>query len=484
MSSQNPLGHRPTKSTPIAGEELGLDAAAVISPGPSSGSGEQQDHPFARSDSDTAVPPRNIHSQDGPRSRPGSRMGAHHHAGFKTIDPWDVQVPEAPLNRSASSRSHRPPRFRDDYDHDYDWDPRDYPTWRDYDRQWRGPYRPDRYTRRSSRPPPAIHNHRRYGFMNSDSDEERYFDDAPVTKDPFRGPRVRVPDEEAALHLDEVGQQKARAAQAGMIDPESLDWGNLTPKEKVKVLRLPLLQWMTTDAKAHFVAFIGELIGTCFFLVFAFAGTQVANIQSEGGNEENTTTGDITGFNVNTLLYISLSFGFSLMVNAWVFFRISGALFNPALLVAMLVVRALTFARAACLFVAQMSGALLASAIVRYLFPESFNVRTTLGGGASIVQGLFIEVLLTAQLVFTILMLAKEKHRATFLAPVGIGLALFISELIGVQYTGGSLNPARSFAPCVITGIFDKEHWIYCKLLAQFTPCATTLAGLGLFFPS
>jgi aquaporin related protein len=61
-------------------------------------------------------------------------------------------------------------------------------------------------------------------------------------------------------------------------------------------------------------------------------------------------------------------------------------------------------------------------------------------------------------------MLAKEKHKATFIAPVGIGLALFVAELVGVFYTGGSLNPARSFGPCVVTGIFDKEHWIYCKL--------------------
>ena len=50
---------------------------------------------------------------------------------------------------------------------------------------------------------------------------------------------------------------------------------------------------------------------------------------------------------------------------------------------------------------------------------------------------------------------------ATFIAPVGIGLALFIAELVGVYYTGGSLNPARSFGPCVITGVFDAEHWIY-----------------------
>ena len=68
---------------------------------------------------------------------------------------------------------------------------------------------------------------------------------------------------------------------------------------------------------------------------------------------------------------------------------------------------------------------------------------------------------LTAQLVFTIFMLAAEKHRGTFIAPVGIGLSLFIAELMGVYYTGGSLNPARSFGPCVVLGSFHSYHWIY-----------------------
>lgn len=44
---------------------------------------------------------------------------------------------------------------------------------------------------------------------------------------------------------------------------------------------------------------------------------------------------------------------------------------------------------------------------------------------------------LTALLVFTIFMLAAEKHRATFIAPVGIGLALFIAHLAGIRFTGG-----------------------------------------------
>jgi aquaporin related protein len=68
---------------------------------------------------------------------------------------------------------------------------------------------------------------------------------------------------------------------------------------------------------------------------------------------------------------------------------------------------------------------------------------------------------LTAQLVFTIFMLATEKHEGTFIAPVGIGLSLFVAELMGVFYTGGSLNPARSFGPAVISHTFSSYHWIY-----------------------
>lgn len=65
---------------------------------------------------------------------------------------------------------------------------------------------------------------------------------------------------------------------------------------------------------------LGEFVGTYLFLFFAFAGTQVAN----------TNPVTMTGPNIASLLYISLAFGFSLAVNVWVFFRISGGLFNPA----------------------------------------------------------------------------------------------------------------------------------------------------------
>ena len=70
--------------------------------------------------------------------------------------------------------------------------------------------------------------------------------------------------------------------------------------------------------------------------------------------------------------------------------------------------------------------------VVSALFPGPLAVQTRLSDGTSIVRGLFIEMFLTAELVFTIFMLAAEKNRATFIAPVGIGLALFVAELSGM----------------------------------------------------
>ncbi|KAL9124845.1 MAG: hypothetical protein Q9217_005878 [Psora testacea] len=201
----------------------------------------------------------------------------------------------------------------------------------------------------------------------------------------------------------------------------------------------------------------GEFAGTFLFLFFAFSGTQVANTQTQSA----TDTSISQAANPAQLLYISLCFGFSLAVNAWVFFRISGGLFNPAVTFAMCFVGALPYIRGLLLFVAQVLGAIASAGIVSTLFPGPLNVRTVLSRQTSIVQGLFIEMFLTAQLVFTIFMLAAEKHKATFIAPIGIGLSLFIAELTGVFYTGGSVNPARSFGPCVILHSFDGYHWIY-----------------------
>ena len=61
------------------------------------------------------------------------------------------------------------------------------------------------------------------------------------------------------------------------------------------------------------------------------------------------------------------------------------------------------------------------------------NVR--LGKGTSVTRGLFIEMFTTIMLVFTVIMLAAIKHRATYLAPLGIGIALFVGHLCSKSIT-------------------------------------------------
>lgn len=69
------------------------------------------------------------------------------------------------------------------------------------------------------------------------------------------------------------------------------------------------------------VAALGEFVGTTMFLFFAFTGTAVAKIPAVEGSSD---------ISIPAQTYIALCFGFSLMVNVWVFYRVSGGLFNPA----------------------------------------------------------------------------------------------------------------------------------------------------------
>ncbi|KAI1818142.1 aquaporin-like protein [Poronia punctata] len=226
--------------------------------------------------------------------------------------------------------------------------------------------------------------------------------------------------------------------------------GRQNPRRGPKFLqRLPL------GPKNHIVAALGEFVGTFMFLLFAFGGANAVNTAPAQGQPADLSADPAR------LLFISLAFGISLAVNAWVFYRISGGLFNPAVSIALLAVGAISAVRCVVVIISQLLGGIAAAALVSGLQTGELYVSTTLNNKTSITQGFFIELFLTAQLVFTILMLAVEKHRSTPVAPIGIGLSLFITQMMGVYYTGGSLNPARSFGPSVVTGGFPGYHWIY-----------------------
>lgn len=81
----------------------------------------------------------------------------------------------------------------------------------------------------------------------------------------------------------------------------------------------------------------------------------------------------------------------------------------------------------------QFLGAIAAAGLVSGLLPGSLQAENALASGATTIQGLILETLLTAELVMTIIMLAVEKSRTSFIAPLAIGLALFIAHLIGMS---------------------------------------------------
>lgn len=91
-----------------------------------------------------------------------------------------------------------------------------------------------------------------------------------------------------------------------------------------------LVRFVPDKYRHHFVASLGEFVGTFLFLFFALAAAQVAvRANKFRTSVDGQTTSDSMSMlaaepDASTLLYIAVSFGFSLAVNAWVFFRISG----------------------------------------------------------------------------------------------------------------------------------------------------------------
>ena len=231
--------------------------------------------------------------------------------------------------------------------------------------------------------------------------------------------------------------------------------------------------------RSHLGAGLGEFLGTTSFLFMAFGGVVAATSNTPDPVDTQGVV-DLAGFGVSRLLYISLAFGFAYMVSVWTFFHVSDGLFNPAVsnsvtadvfmyletdnnkvTLALFITGTHGVIRSLLLLFAQLSGSIAASALTLGVFQTILPARTSLAAGVSLPRGLFIEAILTAQLVLVILLFARQKHRATIATPVIVGLALFASELVAIFWTGGSLNPARSFGPNVVSWAWGSTHWIY-----------------------
>ncbi|KAF4563199.1 hypothetical protein EYR36_003638 [Pleurotus pulmonarius] len=218
-----------------------------------------------------------------------------------------------------------------------------------------------------------------------------------------------------------------------------------------------------------FKAAVLEFFGTTTFLLLGLGGIQAG--AAALGNPSPSSPPSIP-----MLMYIAMSMGLSLLVSAWLFYRITGGLFNPNVSLALLLTGVIGPVKFILYVIAQLVGGIAAAGLVRGLTGMPLASNTRLSAQTSIAQGVFIEMFITAALVLSVLMLAAEKHVATPFAPVGVGLTLFVGHLFAVFYTGASMNTARSFGVAAVTGFPDGHHWIY-----WLGPTLGSFLGAGIY---
>ena len=115
----------------------------------------------------------------------------------------------------------------------------------------------------------------------------------------------------------------------------------------------------------------------------------------------------------------------------------------------------------------QVIGAILASCVLYLLVSTSPELAqgTTTGANAcsgTVVNGLIAEIVLTALFVLVVLGTTDSKVGAGNFAGLAIGLSLILIHLVGIHYTGTSVNPARSIGPALFQGGQALEQlWVF-----------------------
>lgn len=122
---------------------------------------------------------------------------------------------------------------------------------------------------------------------------------------------------------------------------------------------------------------------------------------------------------------------------------------------------AFNWVRLVCVVPAQLLGGIAAAKLVSELLPGPLQAENSVGPGISTGVGLVVEAFLTFELMMTILFLAVEKSRVSFLAPGAIGVTVLIIHLVGINVSGASVNPARTLGPALVNNHFVPEFWIY-----------------------
>uniref|UniRef100_A0A8C6X5B7 Aquaporin-5 n=1 Tax=Naja naja TaxID=35670 RepID=A0A8C6X5B7_NAJNA len=193
-------------------------------------------------------------------------------------------------------------------------------------------------------------------------------------------------------------------------------------------------------------AILSEFVGTAIFLCIALGSSFQWPLEQP------------------SVLQISLAFGLTVATMVHIFGHISGAHINPAVTLAYFVGNQISIVRFVFYMILQVLGALAGTGIIYAVTPG--EVRSTLFANQipkDITSGeaFLIEIILTFSVVMCIFSVTDKRRRESgSYAALSIGLAVTMAHLVGIYYTGCSINPARSFAPAVILGKFGPFHWV------------------------
>ena len=182
--------------------------------------------------------------------------------------------------------------------------------------------------------------------------------------------------------------------------------------------------------------YIAEFIGTCVLVLFACGTAAVVGCSAEQG----------TGY-----LLTALAFGLVIVAMAYSIGNVSGCHINPAVSIAMLVAKKLSVKDFIGYVVAQFLGAIVGALILMALVGKDSGLGANALYQNNIGLSLLVEVILTFVFVIAILgVTSKESNSAV--AGIVIGLTLTLVHILGISFTGTSVNPARSFGPALLMG--------------------------------
>lgn len=160
------------------------------------------------------------------------------------------------------------------------------------------------------------------------------------------------------------------------------------------------------------------------------------------------------------LAVVPFGFGLALLAAILATGHVSGGHYNPAVTLGALLDRRIDVVGAAGYIVAQLVGAIAGSLAVLGLSSQASVAATAngLGTGVSTIQGIGVEVALSAVFLLVILTVTR---RSAGQAPFAIALTLTVIHFAGIPFSGASVNPARSIGPALVGGVLDGTIVVY-----------------------